>query len=236
MLGAIGLKKQQKNWLLILLGSGLILTSFVGFMIQNRATNNYDSMYEETTLYAEEGPQSEFAYRATEQLRGKGIDIPLFLQTDERWQEEYADDSYTYTLAENGSGFASLAMLLSYYDATEYVYDDLYALTFGDYFTADGSLKWKFFEEASESFGTPVTSLGNNFDKVQTLLANHQPIIVSFKPGTFIDSEHFVVLFQTDDQTIRVLDPLDSPEREIYTIDFAPKDLTDKIQNYWAVL
>lgn len=227
---------KKKNWGMILVGVFLIFISIIAFAIQQLNAQSEESWEAETEYYyyGEEGPQSEFSYRATEQLKAEDIEIPLYLQTDERWSLEEIDYDYGITMEEAGSGFTSMMMLLAYYQETDYDYFEFYDWLYNDYFTSNHDLKWKFFKEVGEEYNLPMHNLGDNFDKAQVILETGAPIIACFQPDTFETNEHFVVLAQASDGTLHVLDPLDSPEKEHYKITYTPEELTNQIQNYWA--
>lgn len=63
----------------------------------------------------------------------------------------------------------------------------------------------------------------------------HAPVIVAFKANEADKNEHFAVLARTKDGNLRVLDPLDNPDIERYKKVYTPAELTDTIQNYWAI-
>lgn len=230
------MKKKQINWKFILLGIILIFIGITSFNIKNVASNEPEYWEEDTDYYyyGDEGPLTEFSYRATEQLIAEGINVPLYLQTDERWEFEEIDYNLELTMAEAGSGFTSMMMLQAYLQNIDYDYFEFYDWVYDDYFTADQNLKWKFFKNAAADNGFSIQSLGDNFDRAQEFLEAGEPVIASFKPNTFEVNEHFAVLVQATDRTLHVLDPLDSPEKEHYQIDYSPDELADQIQNYWA--
>jgi hypothetical protein len=216
--------KKQRNWGMIVFGSLLIGSGIVGFGIRN-AIHSYDvQAYEQPTTpiednYYEEGPYTEFSYRATQQLKADGIKVPLYLQTDERWKNEMIDYTNSLTMETHGSAIASMMMVLSYQQELDYDYEVIYELTSEDYFNSDNTLKWKFFEQASENYGISISNLGYHYEEAETHLKNGEPVIVRTKDGN-----------------LRVLDPLDSPDTERYKKVYTPSELTDTIQNYWAII
>lgn len=232
--------KKKRNWGLIALGGLMIGSGLLGFGVRN-AIHSYDAYsYSEPTLpvedyYYEDGPTTEFAYRATQQLKADGINVPLYLQTDERWKDELIDYTYSLTMETNGSAFASMMMVLSYWQGIDYDYDVIYDLVFEDYFSSDGTIKWKFFEQAGENFGASISNLGYKYEAAEKYLKNGAPVIVAFKANEADKNEHFAVLARTKDGNLRVLDPLDNPDIERYKKVYTPAELTDTIQNYWAI-
>ncbi len=234
--------KKKKNWRLILLGLFLILAGIIGLFVRTYQSYSVGgSTVQEVTVpedgeryyMYEAGPQSEFADRATQQLQAEDITVPLILQTDERWAEETLTSQYGTTIAEAGSGITALAMLLSYFEGHPYELGDFDYWMYEDYFRSDQQLSWRFFTEVGEEFGYPLNNLGADFSAVEDKLLNGQPVIVSTKPNTFYPEEHFMILLQKNDQ-LRILDPLDTPEKEHYKQSYDAAELTDQIQNYWA--
>lgn len=231
----------QRNGLAIFLGIILIILGFIGISTHNyqQSTATYleDVYYFEEEHNYEEGPQTELAYRGTEQLEADGINIPLLLQSDERWKDDFVNDTYGLTMEEYGSGVAAVEMYRRFWeDWYDYDYDYLepYTYSYRELFNRNFDFQWKYFKQMTEEFGYPLTSFGNNFDKAKQSLESREPVIVSFKPGTFSEKEHFAVLALDNDGHLRLLDPLDTPEKSHYKIHYDETDLTDQIKNYWA--
>lgn len=231
--------KKQRNWGIIVFGSLLIGSGIVSFGIRN-AIHSYDVQAYEQSIpvednYYEEGPYTEFSYRATQQLKADGIKVPLYLQTDERWKNEVIDYTNSLTMETHGSAIASMMMLLSYQQELDYDYEVIYELTSEDYFNSDNTLKWKFFEQVSENYGISINNLGYHYKEAETHLKNGEPVIIALTPDDY-SNEHFTVIVRTKDGNLRVLDPLDSPDIEHYKKVYTPSELTDTIQNYWAII
>lgn len=131
-------------------------------------------------------------------------EVPHYFQTD------YPDTPYGRfgdTVATDGCGITSLAMVLSYL-LDEEILPDRLAEEYGRYCTGSGS-SYKLFPAAAKDYGVTIEKQGGAWSRAVETLKNGQVIIAHMKGGSiFTTGGHFIVLDGiTEDGRILVKDP-----------------------------
>lgn len=145
-----------------------------------------------------EPKETEFVYVE------KFEEVPHYFQTD------YPDTPYGRygdTVASDGCGITSLAMVLSYLLDEEILPDEL-AEKYGKYCTGNGST-WELFPDSAEDFGVTIEKQAFSWSDVVKALKNGRVVIANAKGGSiFTSGGHFIVLDGiTEDGKILVKDP-----------------------------
>jgi len=152
----------------------------------------------ETEPVETEPAETEFVYVE------KFEEVPHYFQTD------YPDTPYGRhgdTVATDGCGITSLAMVFSYL-LDEEILPDRLAEEYGRYCTGKGS-SWKLFSASAEDYGVTIEKQAFAWSYVVEALKNGRVVIANARGGSiFTTGGHFIVLYGiTEDGRILVKDP-----------------------------
>ena len=161
----------------------------------------------------------------------QGAQIPLLLQTDERWSSSSYAGS---TIGEAGCGPTCLSMAALYLTGNsqfspEYIasYADSNGLSnFGD-----GS-SWDLITQGSEHLGLTCAEIPLEKTVLMRLAQTGTPLICAMGPGTFTQEGHYIVITGVADNKFTVNDP-NSTERSSQTFSF--EEIESQIRNVWAL-
>lgn len=157
-------------------------------------------------------------------------EMPYLYQIDSQWSEK----SYSGgTMAENGCGPTSLAMVYIYLTGSDQ-YDPVAMGNFAqrEGYAVDGATAWSFMNEGASQLGLTSEQLPADPNRVRDELAAGHPIICIMGPGDFTTTGHFIVLSGiTEDGRIVVHDP-NSEVRSSMTWEL--ETILNQCQNLWA--
>ena len=165
---------------------------------------------------------------ATPELVG-GLPIPLYYQYN--YQNPYGDA----TIAKNGCGPTSFAMIASYLlgktitppDAIEWCGNSYYQNGVGTY--------WSYFAKAAQHFKCGSVTQTADASKAYAALKKNQPVICSQGKGIFTTGGHFIVLRgATGTNGVLVNDPNDKPSKNfknrVFNFD---TEVASTAKQYW---
>ncbi|MBP5260749.1 MAG: C39 family peptidase [Clostridiales bacterium] len=161
----------------------------------------------------------------------QGSQIPLLLQTDDRWSNNSFAGS---TIGAAGCGPTCLSMAALYLtgDATYTpAYMASYADSNGYSNNGDGST-WELITQGAESIGLSCAEVPLEKTVMMRLATAGIPMICSMGPGTFTAEGHYIVITGVSDGKFTVNDP-NSAEKSAATYSF--EELKDQIRNTWAL-
>lgn len=221
----------KKRPLRILIGLLLIFWGMTTFAMHRFTYSTSSEVHYENSL-----SQTEYATNANAYLQDEGIQIPLLLQTDERWATETYGVDNGKTIAENGCAPTSLAMILAYYENREVSPTEITNWAKDQYYQADAGTDWSIFPAFAKEYNLTLHDLSADFSKSQTYLEQDIPVVVSALPGEFTDNGHIMVLarYQADTDNLTILDPSDNPEKNHTYSWFTASDYTTQFRHYWA--
>lgn len=224
-------KKRKYRFYLFLLSLIVILFGFYHFI-----SNNHYSFANNQRESSKILPES-FSHEANHFLQtdGKNRDLPLLLQSDERWGNlNYGLENSDNTLAYNGCALASLAMISSFWQKKLVTPEE--TLTWGknNYYVQGQGTSWEIFPDFAKENHLNYENLGNNFSRAKEFMMSNVPVIVSVKPGTFTTTGHIMVLTTTAEGNIKAYDPNDTPEKRHYEQTFSDDIFLSEGINYWA--
>lgn len=166
----------------------------------------------------------------------KNGDLPLLLQTDERWGEvTYGLESSNNDLAHNGCALASLAMINSYWKQHTTTPTDVLSWAKNTYYVKGQGTSWQIFSDFAAANNLQFENLGNHFNRAKEFMNNGIPVIVSVKPGTFTTVGHIMVLATDSQGRLKVYDPNDSPTKQHYRETYDSETFIEEGINYWAL-
>lgn len=165
------------------------------------------------------------------------LDIPLFLQTDDRWKDTpYGSGSDEgNNLAINGCAILSLAMITSFLDGTETLPSAILNWSGNNYFMEGQGTAWAIFHDFAEMKGYQYEELGVDFAAVETHIAAGHPVIISVQPGMFTETGHIMVVSGTNNGNFWLNDPNDTEEKGHSGREFTQAELANDAYNFWAI-
>jgi hypothetical protein len=225
-------KRNQRNQNLFFMLAGLLLL-FIGFA---RLTHvSYSSHYEEEYYPVDNYTQfADYNYQANEYLQENEIATPLYLQTNEDWADlSYGTDG-EQTVAENGCAILSLSMMLAYLRNEEVWPDEVLDWAGDQYYVQGQGTDWQIFADFADAFDFSYHDLGTDIDQVTHYLKAGHPVIVSVGAGDFTDTGHIMVLATMKGDTVTVLDPNDSPEKNHTTTSYTLDEIANQSLHFWT--
>lgn len=138
-----------------------------------------------------------------------GLPIPVYHQYD--YVQAYGGG----TIAQNGCGPTSFAMVASYLTGTSITPADVVAWCGDRYYVAGQGTSWGFFAAAASHYGIGSVRATYSAEEVKSALQSGCPVISSQGPGLFTRHGHFIVLRGiTPDGRILVNDPNDNSRKQ----------------------
>lgn len=179
--------------------------------------------------------EADFVTEANQQLASTQVQMPLILQTDERWfYESYGTDEQDNFLGVNGCALASLAMVGSYWQNRYIEPVEILGWSQNHYYLPGQGTTWSIFSDYAHAIGMTSQDLGNDFVTAKQFAASGYPVLVSVKTGYFTDIGHIMVLMANATGEIIVYDPNDAPEKRHYAQTFSDELFLNEAINYWV--
>lgn len=222
------------------------MTSGNGFsdLFKKEVKETATSTEETTTVESKkEEPVVELTYaeQVNKNIKDKKyanrMDIPLLLQTDNRWKDTAygVGSDEGNNLAINGCAILSLAMVTSYLDGKETLPDAILQWSGNDYFMEGQGTAWSIFYEYALMKGYQYEELGVDFEAVAAHVSSGHPVIVSVQPGLFTETGHIMVISGTQNGNFWLNDPNDSAEKGHSNKEFTQAELANEVYNFWAI-
>jgi hypothetical protein len=221
-------KSKTSNKIILL----LLLIVGGGIFFQHLISERQNYSFADTELLSK-----NFSAQANQTLQAEMANqyVPLILQRDERWGKKvYGSGEKSNTFADNGCAIASLAMIDSFWSKDTPTPDKILDWAGNQFFLPGQGTSWQIFPQFAEHFGYQFLDLGNSFDAAYKKMEQGMPVIISVQPGTFTTTGHLMVLALTEEGTIQVLDPNDSPEKAHYKKTFSKEVFEAEGLNYWC--
>lgn len=160
-----------------------------------------------------------------------GLPIPLYLQV----QYKTEIPGFGVTIAEEGCGYTSLAMVISYLKDEKIEPDDLIAKVGGKYHTSNMGISWSAFIDIPESYGITGVKKTNDVNEVIEALKQGHAVINSQGAGKFTTEGHIIVLRGiTKEGKILVNDPYDNSDKNFAGQEFDMNtDINATSLSYW---
>lgn len=154
------------------------------------------------------------------------IDVPAFLQNDERWGNNSLGPSITDTLGSHGCAVASTAMVLACYgvDTDPRRLNDFLSANEG--YTPEAWLKWEVAAQLSPERVKFVYEDDPSYQLIDENLERRNPVIIRLRyppPGSIT---HFVVVCGKEGYDYLIVDPGSRASRGVYPL----KELTPTIE------
>lgn len=204
---------------------GWLLVGVIGVVAYVYFQQSHEQPYHAAEL-------TDFQVQANQDLQ---LGMPLLLQKNPKWAAlNYGFDSETDDLATNGCAIVSLAMVLSYVQATDVTPITILEWAQNNYFVAGQGTSWQIFDDFSTYYQVNYQALGNDFFAAKEQLRQHKAVVVSVNPGTFTTTGHIMVLLMNNQGKIVVFDPNDSPEKNHYQQSFSDEIFQQEALAYWA--
>lgn len=224
------IKKQGKYYFSYL----FILLGFVIFWLGN---NNDWLVVSPLTRWNHQSNvmRVEFVEEANQYLMDQKHDLPLILQTDERWYyQPYGTDLTDNFMGINGCALASLAMVGSYWQNRLIEPTEILSWAQNVYYLSGEGTMWSIFSDYAYAIGMTANDLGNDFATAKEYITLGYPVLVSVKAGYFTNVGHIMVLMLSEDGKIVVFDPNDSPSKRHYAQTFSDDLILNEAINYWV--
>ncbi|MHC5374594.1 C39 family peptidase [Enterococcus sp. LJL120] len=224
-------RRKNKSAQLLLAGL-LLLLGFTWFLTK--------APFENLTIFQASISQTAFAKEANQKLQAENEQqvAPLILQTDEQWaQTEYgfSDDPLSEnTLATNGCGIASLAMVLSYWQNQEISPLEILNWAQNNYYVADAGTSWQIFADFAAAYQLQYVDLGDDIYAAQTYLEQGIPVVASVTAGEFTQGGHILVLRDWQTEGIAVNDPNDDPSKDHLEKRYSAEEIAGQAIHYWT--
>jgi len=161
----------------------------------------------------------------------QGTQIPLLLQTDDRWSSTSFAGS---TIGQAGCGPTCLAMAALYLTGNSQIspaYMAAYADQNGYSNFGDGS-SWELITQGAEYLGLSCAEVPLEKTVMTRLAASGVPLICAVGPGTFTQEGHYIVITGVANGKFTVNDP-NSAEKSANTYSY--EDIQGQIKNIWAL-
>lgn len=229
--GRSGFRKKQRRhyalYWLILLGLGV---TWLGL------SNNFMTVSPLARLRNQSQVlEADFVTEANQQLASAQTQMPLILQTDERWfYESYGTGEQDNFLGVNGCALASLAMVGSYWQNRYIEPVEILSWAQNHYYSPGQGTMWRIFSDYADAIGMTSQDLGNDFATAKQFATSGYPVIVSVKAGYFTEVGHIMVLMADATGEIVVYDPNDAPEKRHYAQTFPDELFLIEAINYWV--
>lgn len=169
------------------------------------------------------------------------LEVPLILQTDKRWKDEFyglsTENPQQNSLAINGCAIVSLAMIASFIEKKEVSPLDVLEWSGSNYFIENQGTSWDIFSDFSVHNNYICENLGFNIELVKKHLSEGHPVVTSVKPGIFTKVGHIMVLSGYDEKnnSFWVNDPNDAEEKENSQKSFSQLEIELEVINYWTI-
>lgn len=168
-------------------------------------------------------------YVGDRKLGNTFLTIPLY------YQQDYTNHYSTGTIASDGCGPTSVAMVFSYLLQEDLQPDDVVDWTGDTYAYEGGGSYWSLFLGCAEHWGLTCTDLGKDTDAVLNELEAGHPVIASMGPFTFTKGGHFIVLCgTTEDSMFTVNDPNERNWDKYSTKNFDCNLVFNEAKNFWS--
>jgi len=220
-------RKGRKKRGRVIIGAGVLViilcglwTITGGFNVEERASGWFGE------ARTDEGGRVSCKLTKEELLQ----DIPLLLQTDERWGERAYGNS---NIAVSGCAPTCMSMVivgLTHNEKATPIMLAEYAQNEGYYMEGVGTV-WDFFAKGGKEFGVAGKEISLDKTVVMRQLTAGHPVICSMRPGDFTTEGHFIVLVGVSEGLIELHDPASS-ERSGRLWDYDV--LAPQIKNLWA--
>ena len=211
---------------------------------QTKETNRTESLNAkettaETTTSEEKTPTYDELVNkdlAAGKLSGH-LNIPLQLQTDEKWKDiSYGDGNPDGNIiGVNGCAITSLAMVATFLDGTNTTPQDILNWAKNDYYLEGEGTTWAIFPEFAAMKGYQCEELGMDIVAVEEQLKQNHPVIISVKPGYFTKTGHIMVISGVADGKFWVNDPNDTETKGHSKKTFSAEELTNEAMNFWTI-
>ena len=136
-----------------------------------------------------------------------GEQVPLFLQSDERWGDNHYGDGH---ISKTGCGPTCLSMVYCYLTGDASMHPGrmaAWAEREGFYAYGTGT-RWSLMDDGAEELGLQAYTDELSEENILDDLSSGHVIICSVAPGDFTTEGHFIVLAGlNDDGTVKVNDP-----------------------------
>jgi len=200
--------------------------------------NNYEISF---NLYADwlglEGIYTEGMFATGDLIDyvGSRDIIASFLAVPLYYQQDYTDPYSTGTIASDGCGPTSVAMVFSYLLQENLEPDDVVAWTGDTYAYEGGGSYWSLFSGCATHWGVNCTDLGLDTDAVLDELEAGHIIIASMGPFTFTSGGHFIAIVgATEESMFIVNDPNKDNWNKYNTIKFDCNMVFNEAKNFWS--
>lgn len=179
-------------------------------------------------------PIHQFAQNANAEIKDRGGDMILLLQTDERWKDTpYGSGSVTNDLATNGCAITSLAMVRSFYEGREVAPTEILDWSKNNYYISGQGTAWSIFPDFAAKFGLNCTELGTNPEHIQAALNAGDPVVISVKPGEFTNVGHIMVLKNDLQGNLILYDPNDAADKRHFEKPYTLTQILDQTAGAW---
>lgn len=179
--------------------------------------------------------EEKFVEEANQHISDRGHDIPLILQTDERWYyEAYGTNDSDNFMGNNGCALASLAMVGSYWQNRLIEPVEILSWAQNNYYLTGQGTMWSIFNDYAHAIGMISQDLGNDFATAKQFMMLGYPVLVSVKPGDFTEVGHIMVLMADEKGEVFVFDPNDSPTKQHYAKTYTDDLILAQAINYWV--
>lgn len=159
--------------------------------------------------------------------------VPLFLQTDDRWKDlPYGTDG-NKSMEENGCAIAALAMIGSHYGLGT-TPEILLEWARNDYYVYEIGTSWEIFSDFALSHGLYCLDLENDIDSAIAELRRQRLVVVSVRPGKFTDIGHIMLLTSYRDGKISINDPNDDEGKQHSSRWFTPEAVAEDSLHFWS--
>lgn len=149
----------------------------------------------------------------TPQAVAKQLNIPIMSQHDPRWKDaEYGND-VSRTIWENGCAIVALAMIDSYFQDEVINPADVAEWAGLDHYVWGAGTAWSAFPAFAEERGYQITNHGRDVNAALTQVEAGKPVLVSVRPGYFVNGGHLMVIrgYDRATDTVYINDSNDDP-------------------------
>lgn len=168
-----------------------------------------------------------------EETFSKSSQVPLFLQTDEKWKAlPYGTDGKK-NMEENGCAIAALAMIGNHHGLGT-TPPSVREWARNDYYVYDVGTTWDIFPDFALSHGLSYGDLQNDIQAAIEELVKGHLVVISVRPGKFTDIGHIMLLTGYRDGKISMNDPNDDERKQHSYRWFSPEMVAEDSLHFWS--